>query len=108
SRNFTVFFDWDKTDLSADAKTVLDNAAKDAGTGHITKINVTGYTDRSGTDAYNLKLSMRRAEAVKAYLTSKGVGASIATDGKGESDPLVPTADGVREPSNRRAVIIFP
>lgn len=109
SRNFTVFFDFDKSDLTADARTVLDNVAKDAKAGHIMAVKVTGYTDRSGSDAYNLKLSSRRADAVRAYLVSKGIAiGEIAVEAKGESDPLVPTADGVREPSNRRAVIIFP
>lgn len=109
SRNFTVFFDFDKADLTADARTVLDNVAKDAKAGHILAVKVTGYTDRSGSDSYNLKLSQHRADAVRAYLVTKGITAGeIAVDAKGESDPLVPTADGVREPSNRRAVIIFP
>ena len=67
-----------------------------------------GYTDLSGTLRYNLNLSVRRAEAVEAELAKLGISpANIAVEGKG-GDPLVPTADGVREPQNRRAVISFP
>jgi outer membrane protein OmpA-like peptidoglycan-associated protein len=60
----------------------------------------------SGTAAYNQKLSVRRADAVKAELVRLGVpAASITAIGRGESNPLVPTADGVREPQNRRVEI---
>lgn len=109
SRNFTVFFDFNRSDLTRDAQQVLDNVARDARAGNITAIQVVGHADRSGTDTYNRRLSIRRAEAVRAYLQSAGLGAGqIAVEGRGESEPLVPTADGVREPSNRRSVIIFP
>ena len=109
SRNFTVFFDFDKSDLTADARQVLDNVVKDARTGSIANVQVTGHADRSGSDDYNQRLSLRRAEAVREYLVTQGLGTGqVAVNGRGESEPLVPTADGVREPSNRRAVIIFP
>lgn len=109
SRNFTVFFDWNKAVLSADAQQVLNNVISNAKTGKIAAIQVSGYTDTSGSPDYNLKLSQQRAEAVREYLVSKGVPAGeIAVQAKGETDLLVPTADNVREPSNRRAVIIFP
>ena len=69
-------------------------------------IVATGYTDLSGSAAYNQKLSVRRADAVKAELVRLGVPAtSITAIGRGESNPLVPTADGVREPQNRRVEI---
>jgi len=78
----------------------------------IEKVTITGYTDRIGTNKYNLKLSLRRAEAVKAYLIGKGVEASrISTVGKGKADPVVQCKDKKRsalikclEP-NRRIVI---
>ena len=70
------------------------------------KIVATGYTDLSGTPHYNLKLSERRAESVKAELVRLGVPARVITTiGMGEADPLVPTKDGVREPQNRRVEI---
>jgi outer membrane protein OmpA-like peptidoglycan-associated protein len=109
TRNFTVFFDWDRSVLSADAQQVLQNVARDAKAGKIVKINIAGHADTSGPTDYNQKLSLHRAEAVREYLASQGLPASqIAVEAKGETDLLVPTADGVREPSNRRAVIVFP
>jgi outer membrane protein OmpA-like peptidoglycan-associated protein len=63
---------------------------------------------RPGSEQYNLALSLRRAEAVKAAMIKQGVPASlIVVVGKGESQPLVPTADGVREPQNRRVEIVI-
>lgn len=109
TRNFTVFFDWDRSVLSADAQQVLQNVARDAKAGKIVRINVAGHADTSGPSDYNQKLSLRRAEAVREYLVSQGLPADqLAVEAKGEEDLLVPTADGVREPSNRRAVIVFP
>lgn len=109
TRNFTVFFDWDRSVLSADAQQVLQNVARDAKAGKIVQINISGHADTSGPADYNQKLSLRRADAVREYLASQGLPANqIAVEAKGETDLLVPTADGVREPSNRRAVIVFP
>ncbi|HEX9947019.1 MAG TPA: OmpA family protein [Allosphingosinicella sp.] len=69
---------------------------------------VIGHTDREGSDAYNVEVSQRMAGAVRAYLTQRGVDAQfIQTMAFGESRPLVPTADGVREPQNRRVEIYF-
>lgn len=109
TRNFTVFFDFDRAVLSSDAQQVLQNVARDAKTGQVMAISISGHADTSGSPEYNQKLSQRRAEAVREYLVSQGLGANqIAVEAKGETDLLVPTADGVREPSNRRAVILFP
>lgn len=109
SRNFMVFFDFDKSDITPDARTVLQNVARDAKAGSVPRVQIVGHADRSGSDAYNQGLSERRAKAVADELARLGVpSGGIATSGKGESDPMVPTADGVREPSNRRAVIVFP
>lgn len=69
---------------------------------------VVGHTDRKGSDAYNLNLSLRRAEAVRDALVARGVAADrIDTIGRGEWDPAVPTADEVAEPANRRAEIFI-
>ncbi len=67
---------------------------------------IAGYTDLSGTQQYNLALSKRRADTVKSALVKDGVPAS-AIDAKwfGEENPRVPTANGVREPQNRRVEI---
>ena len=103
---YLVFFDWNKATLTAEARRVIASAAEAyKATGKATII-ATGYTDLSGSAAYNQKLSVRRADAVKADLVRLGVPAtSITAIGRGESNPLVPTADGVREPQNRRVEI---
>jgi OOP family OmpA-OmpF porin len=105
ARNYTVYFDFDRSDITPDAKPILQRAANDSKTG-TTRVQVTGHTDRAGPDSYNQKLSERRAASVKAELIRDGVPANeIVTVGRGEADPAVPTPDGVREPRNRRVVI---
>ena len=67
-----------------------------------------GHADRSGSASYNVGLSQRRADAVRAYLAGRGVpDGSISTSAFGEERPLVQTEDGVREPQNRRVEITF-
>ena len=74
----------------------------------VTRIEVNGFTDRSGPADYNMQLSVRRANAVAAELVRRGVPRNeIVTRGFGEENNLVPTADGVREPQNRRVEIIL-
>jgi outer membrane protein OmpA-like peptidoglycan-associated protein len=108
ARTYLVFFDWDKADLTARAKQIISEAAQNASRVKLTRIEVNGYTDLSGTATYNQKLSVRRADAVAAELVKDGVPmAEIATQGFGETHPLVPTAAGVREPQNRRVEIIL-
>ncbi len=106
--DYLVFFDWNKTDITAEARKIISDASTAAGITKPITIQVTGHTDTSGSAAYNQKLSERRAEAVKAELIQRGVNpALIRTVGKGENELLVPTAGGVREPSNRRAQIVL-
>jgi OOP family OmpA-OmpF porin len=106
ARNYAVYFDFDRADITPDAKPIVLRAANDAKAGNVARIAVTGHTDRAGPDSYNQKLSERRAAAVKAELIKDGVPANeIVTVGRGESEPAVPTPDGVREPRNRRVVI---
>ena len=108
TRSFLVFFDWDKSDLSARARQIIAQAAQASTQAQVTRIEVDGYTDRSGTPAYNIGLSKRRADTVAAELVRDGVPrASITTMAFGETHPLVPTAAGVREPQNRRVEILF-
>lgn len=107
-RTYLVFFDWDKADITAEAKKIIETAANNAKKGNVTRIRATGHADRSGPEKYNMKLSMRRAQAVKAELVRLGVPEKdIALVAKGETEPLVPTPDGVREPQNRRVEILF-
>lgn len=106
--NFLVFFDWDKSIITPTAGRVLDDAAMAAQQVRTVRIDVTGHADSSGSMTYNQRLSERRAAAVKAELVRRGIDPqSITTLGKGETDLLVPTRDGVREPSNRRAQIVI-
>jgi OmpA-OmpF porin, OOP family len=104
---YLVFFDFDRSDITPEADRII-RAAADAWKRGQTRMTVAlvGHADRSGTDAYNQRLSERRAAAVRARLIQYGVGGeTIQARGLGESQPLVPTADGVREPQNRRVEI---
>jgi outer membrane protein OmpA-like peptidoglycan-associated protein len=108
ARTYLVFFDWDRADLTSRAREIIAEAAENSRRVQVTRIEVQGHADRSGSDAYNLRLSRRRADAVSAELVARGVPRGIITiQAFGESRPLVPTADGVREPQNRRVEIIL-
>jgi len=106
--DYLVFFDWNKANITPEAASILKTVVGNAKKMGDTKVIATGYTDLSGSADYNMGLSERRAEAVKADLVSQGIpAANVTTIGRGEADPLVPTADGVREPQNRRVQIQF-
>ena len=106
---YLVFFDWDKATLTPEARRIIASAADEYKKTGSTRIVATGHTDLSGSPQYNLRLSERRADAVKAELVRLGVPATVITTiGKGEEDPLVPTKDGVREAQNRRVEIVIP
>ena len=108
ARTYLVFFDWDRADLTDRARQIIAEAAQATTRVQVTRIAVNGYTDRSGTVRYNQGLSVRRAQNVANELVRDGVPrAAITARGFGESNPLVPTADGVREPQNRRVEIIL-
>lgn len=105
---YFVFFDFDRSDITAAASEVLDRVASDFFAGTYAGIDVDGHADRSGSDAYNQALGQRRANSVASALQARGVPANaIFTQTFGENQPLVETPDGVREPSNRRAEIRF-
>ena len=107
--SYLVFFDWNKYNISDSARDVLDTAAHDIrGRSDIKKIIIRGYTDASGGEKYNLKLSQERADAVRKSLIAQGIPASkIRAEGRGKSDLLIKTRDGVREAQNRRVQITF-
>ncbi len=108
NNSFIVFFDFDKSNITAQAQKTINDAVAAAKAGNSARVTLTGHTDRSGSEQYNMALSLRRAEAVKANMIKQGIPASaIVVIGKGESQPLVPTADGVREPQNRRVEIVI-
>ena len=105
---YIVFFDWDKSDITPEAATVLDSAVTAYGNCDVVPIMLAGYTDRSGSDRYNQGLSARRNTSVQGYLTGRGIPADrISAQAFGETNNRVPTADGVRELQNRRVEITY-
>lgn len=103
---YLVFFDFDKAEITTEAMRVMQETRDDANQAPFSRVLATGHADRAGSDAYNLRLSERRADAVQSALSGLGIAAeSIETAARGEADPLVPTEDGVREPQNRRVEI---
>lgn len=105
---FIVFFDFDSSALTPEAVGILKSASDAAKQGNFARIVLTGHADRAGPSDYNFGLSRRRADAVKAELVRLGVSSTeITTEAKGESEPLVPTADGVPEAQNRRVEILM-
>jgi outer membrane protein OmpA-like peptidoglycan-associated protein len=105
---FIVFFDWDRSDITPQAAAILDNAAAAYQQTGSAQVMLAGHADKSGSAQYNVGLSQRRADAVRSYLEGRGVpGGAVTSEAFGESRPLVETADGVREPQNRRVEITF-
>lgn len=103
---FVVFFGFNKSNISAEAMQVITDAANTAREKGAASIVIIGHTDSSGSDAYNEALSLRRATAVKSALVNLGIPEEkISPTGKGETELLVQTGDGVKEPQNRRATI---
>jgi hypothetical protein len=97
-----VFFDWDKSNLSPQAMATISEAAACYRACGGTRITAVGNTDATGSTDYNMALSIRRADAVRSALIQNGVpAAAIETAGRGQANPLVATADGVREQQNR-------
>jgi OmpA-OmpF porin, OOP family len=108
AQTYLVFFEWDKYNLTPRAVQVIAQAAEASHTQNITTLNVSGYTDTSGTPQYNQGLAIRRAKAVAGQLVTDGVPSSeIEIHGFGETHLLVPTGPNVREPQNRRVEIVL-
>ncbi|MCW5591229.1 MAG: OmpA family protein [Burkholderiales bacterium] len=103
-----ALFDFDKSVVRADGKKNIDDAMAKLKGVDVEMVIATGHTDNVGTDAYNQKLSERRAAAVKEYLVSKGIPASkITTLGKGESQPVATNKTKEGRQKNRRVDIEF-
>ncbi len=103
---FVVFFDFDSAALSPDAAAVIEEALAVSGAGGFSEFSVTGHADRAGSEDYNLELSLSRANAVRDALAGRGADPDgLFVAGRGEAEPAVPTADGVREQANRRVEI---
>ena len=104
---FLLYFDFDSAKLTAEGQKVVAAAAKAIVAGKPASVVVTGYTDRAGSDTYNMILSKKRADAVAAALKQAGVGSTPVVVNYGEAQPQVQTADGQREPRNRRVSIVL-
>ncbi len=105
-RQFIVFFGYNKYTLTSEAQRVISEAVQTARQGGSASILITGHTDTMGTNAYNQRLSVRRANTVRAEMVRQGIpNGAITSTGRGETELLVQTADSVKEPQNRRATI---
>ncbi len=113
ARTYLVFFDWDSADLTDRADAIIAEAAQDAAHVRLTTLQVDGHADSSRAlpgergQRFNLRLSLRRADAVRAALIRDGIApAAITVHGFGDLHPLVPTGPNVREPQNRRVEVV--
>ena len=101
-----AFFDFDKSVLKAEGKAKLDDLVGKVKGINLEVIIAVGHTDSVGTDAYNQKLSVKRADAVKAYLVSKGIEKNrVYTEGKGEKQPVADNKTSAGRSKNRRVEI---
>jgi OOP family OmpA-OmpF porin len=101
-----AFFDFDKAVLKPEGKAKLDDLVGKIQGISLEVIIAVGHTDSVGSDAYNQKLSVRRAEAVKAYLVSKGIEKNrVYTEGKGEKQPVADNKTAEGRAKNRRVEI---
>ncbi|MCA8927312.1 MAG: OmpA family protein [Alphaproteobacteria bacterium] len=103
---WTIYFGFDRSNVPMDEKATVEAAAASAAAMSNGAVVVSGHTDTSGPAQYNLGLSAKRAQSVVDILNSLGIDSSrINVSATGEADLAVPTADGVREPKNRRVEI---
>ena len=101
-----AFFDFDKSVLKPEGRAKLDDLVSKMGGLNLEVIIAVGHTDSVGSDAYNQKLSIRRSEAVKGYLVSKGVEKNrVYTEGKGEKQPVADNKTAEGRAKNRRVEI---
>lgn len=104
--NADTFFDFNKSTLKPEGRQLLDQVAAQVNTIKLETVLAVGYTDSIGSVEYNLGLGQRRADAVKAYLVSKGVAADrIYTESKGKADPIASNATAEGRAKNRRVEI---
>jgi len=101
-----VFFDFDKSVIKPQGKTALDDLATKVAAINLEVIIAVGHTDGIGSDAYNDKLSVRRGEAVRAYLVSKGIEQNrISVEGKGKKQPVADNKTSEGRAKNRRVEV---
>ena len=103
---FTVFFKFDRDELTDESQDVVRRLSEELGRRPAPEVVVVGHTDRVGTVPYNDALSLQRAARVRTLLIAAGIAESrIQIAGRGEREPIVPTEDEVAEPRNRRVEI---
>ncbi|MES2889846.1 MAG: OmpA family protein [Pseudomonadota bacterium] len=101
-----AFFDFDKATLKPEGRAKLDEVVSKVNGVNLEVVIAVGHTDSVGSDAYNQSLSLRRSEAVKAYLTGKGIDKSrVYTEGKGEKQPVADNKSKAGREKNRRVEI---
>jgi OOP family OmpA-OmpF porin len=105
---YQLFFEFNSSKLTPDANKVIADLVKEVRAAGYPRLMLVGYADLTGSSDYNIWLSLRRALAVKKALVAAGVPADkVSVEGRGKANPLVPTADRVREPQNRRVAVRF-
>jgi len=105
--SFTLYFETNSVEVTPASRPTLDALLAEVGRRQAVEVQVTGHTDRVGSVADNDQLSLQRAEAVRAMLLQRGINSSfLRAVGRGEREPLIPTADEQAEPRNRRVEVI--
>jgi outer membrane protein OmpA-like peptidoglycan-associated protein len=105
--SFLFYFLSDSTELTAESKSLIPEVLSLVNKREFYEISIIGHTDTVGDDAYNMRLSSARAEAVRDALLSHGIpSAQMELRYHGKRDPIVPTGDNVREPRNRRVEVV--
>jgi OmpA-OmpF porin, OOP family len=103
---YIIYFDWDSARITPEGMRIVDDVASEARNNGSARIVLVGHADLSGPASYNLRLSLRRADAVRAALAQRGIATErTSVTALGDTEPAVPTARGVREPRNRRVVV---
>ncbi|MBW1782723.1 MAG: OmpA family protein [Deltaproteobacteria bacterium] len=105
--SFTLYFELDKTELTPTSKKEIPKIISAISGRKAPNISIIGHSDRAGVEKYNYQLALRRAEAIRNILSKEGIDPhTVELTSHGETNPLVETADGVREPRNRRVQVI--
>ena len=106
--DLVAFFDFDRADIRLDAEATIEEALRSINALKPSVITLVGHADRAGPAAYNMALSLRRAESVRARLIEGGIAPDLITPiARGEREPAIPTEDGVPNQENRRVEIIL-
>ncbi|QUD88902.1 OmpA family protein [Phenylobacterium montanum] len=108
TKSFVLYFPFDSSELTAEARHIVDDAARYSAARPGSRATIVGYTDAAGSESYNQALSERRSQVVREALQADGVaGESVDAAWRGERDQAVRTPDGAREPANRRVTIVI-